>query len=154
MANSGINDSAGVTPLEDVFNLQAADVGVVSICNNSEGTNLNVLTKEKKHRDIQCGVGDTISVNIHTVDSFSILHLPASKKVASIPSCFAVSINECVTNVPFVNGEGTASLIVVTMHNGRTTINVGSIETIPNEVSIDYINEDLQPGDEVCVRIE
>ena len=139
--------------MEDFFHIQEGTAGVVSICNNWKGTELNLLTKDKRLCDIPGRVGDTINVDIHTVDSFSISHLPASEETDSAPSNFVVTINERTTHVPFANGDGSASLITVTMHNGKTTIIAGTIVTNPKEIPTDYINEELQPGDKVCVRI-
>ena len=139
--------------MEDFFHIQDGIPGVLSVCNNWQGTNLNVLTKEKRHRDIPCHVGDTIIVDIHAADSFSVSHLPASEDTESTPLGFVVTINERSMHIPFATGDGSASLITVTMHNGKTTISVGTIVTIPKEIPIDYINEELLPGDRVSVRI-
>ena len=138
--------------MEETFHIQDGSVGVVSVCNNSEGTNLNVLTKDKRHRAVLC-VGDTITISIHTHDCFSITHLPTSKEAEYAPSNFVVTKNEKSTHIPFVKGEGSASVFVVTMHNGATRIDVGTIVTIPKEIPTDYIREELLPGDKVCVTI-
>ena len=94
-----------------------------------------------------------ITVDLHTADSFSISHLPISEQTESEPSGFVVAINERSTYIPFAKGNGSASLIVVTMHNGKTTLSVGTIVSIPKEIPTNYINEELLPGDKVCVRI-
>ena len=138
--------------MEKKFHIPEGSVGVVSICNNSEGTVLNILTKDRRHRAVLC-VGDTITITIHTIDSFSVTHLPTSKESSSTPSNFAVSINERTTHIPFVEGEGSASVFVVTMHKETTRIDVGTIVTIPKETPTDYIREELLPGDKVCVTI-
>ena len=138
--------------MKETFHIQEGNAGVVSICNNSEGTNLVVLTKDRRHRAMLC-VGDTITINIHTRDSFSVTHLPTSKESSSTPSNFAVAINERITHIPFVEGEGSASVFVVTMHKETTRIDVGTIVTIPKETPTDYIREELLPGDKVCVTI-
>ena len=69
--------------MEDFFHIQEGTAGVVSICNNWKGTELNLLTKDKRLCDIPGRVGDTINVDIHTVDSFSISHQPASEETDS-----------------------------------------------------------------------
>ena len=138
--------------MKETFHIQEGNAGVVSICNKSEGTNLVVLTKDRRHRAMLC-VGDTITINIHTRDSFSVTHLPTSKESSSTPSNFAVAINERITHIPFVEGEGSASVFVVTMHKETTRIDVGTIVTIPKETPTDYIREELLPGDKVCVTI-
>ena len=138
--------------MEEAFHIQDGSVGVVSICNNSEGTNLNVLTKDRRHRAILC-VGDTITIGIHTRDCFSVTHLQTSKEAEYVPSSFVVTKNEKSTHIPFVKGEGSASVFVVTMHNGATRIDVGTIVMIPKEIPTDYIREELFPGDKVCVTI-
>ena len=71
--------------MEEKFHILEGSVGVVSICNNSEGTDLNILTKDRRHRAVLC-VGDTITITIHTTDSFSVTHLPTSKESSSRPS--------------------------------------------------------------------
>ena len=139
--------------MEDTFCIPEGSVGVVTICNNKEGTFLNVFTKNKSHRDILCRVGDMINIIIHTPDSFGISHLSSSKEADSPPLNFVVAINEKTTQIPFVKGEGSASVCVITMKNGTTTINVGTIVTFPKENPTDYINEELQHGDSVSVSI-
>jgi hypothetical protein len=139
--------------MENTFYIPEGSVGVVTICNNKEGIFLNVFTKNKSHRDILCRVGDMINVIIHTPDSFGISHLSSSKEAYSPPSNFVVAINEKTTQIPFVKGEGSASVCVITMKNGTTTINVGTIVTFPKENPTDYINEELQHGDSVSVSI-
>ena len=68
-------------------------------------------------------------------------------------SNFTVAINERTTHIPFAEGEGSASVFVVTMHKGTTQIDVGTIVTIPKEIPTDYIREELLPEDKVCVTI-
>lgn len=138
--------------MEEKFHIPEGGVGVVSICNNSEGTDLNILTKDRRYRAVLC-VGDTITITIHTTDSFSVTHLPTSKETYYAPSNFVVAINERITHIPFVEGEGSASVFVVTMHKETTRIDVGTIVTIPKETPTDYIREELLPGDKVCVTI-
>ena len=138
--------------MEEAFHIQEGNAGVVSICNNSEGTGLNVLTKDGRHRAMLC-VGDVITISIHTTDSFSVTHLPAFKGTNRAPSNFVVEINERTTPIPFVEGEGSASVFVVTMHKETTRIDVGTIVTIPKETPTDYIREELLPGDKVRVTI-
>ena len=139
--------------MEETFHIQEGTIGVVSVCNNWNGTNLNVLTNDKRYRDIPCRVGDSVIVDIHTSGRFSISRLPAPEEPESVPSGFVVEINGRSTHVPFATGDGSASLITVTMQNGKTTISVGTIVTIPKEMPTDYINEELILGDKVCVRI-
>ena len=96
---------------------------------------------------------EQIGIFISGKTTFGISHLSSSKEADSPPSNFVVAINEKTTQIPFVKGEGSASVCVITMKNGTTTINVGTIVTFPKENPTDYINEELQHGDSVSVSI-
>ena len=138
--------------MEEKFHIQKGSVGVVSICNNNEGTGLDILTKDTRYRAL-LDVGDTVTISIHSTDSFSVTHQPTSREADCAPSNFTVAINERTTHIPFAEGEGSASVFVVTMHKGTTRIDVGTIVTIPKEIPTDYIREELLPEDKICVTI-
>lgn len=138
--------------MNETFHIQEGSAGIVSICNNNEGTDLNICTKDTRHRTV-LRVGDTATISIHTTDSFSVTHQPTSKETNCTPSNFTVAINERTTHIPFVEGEGSASVFVITMHKETTRIDVGTIVTIPKEISTDHIREELSPGDKVCITI-
>ena len=103
---------------ENTYHVPEESAGVVSICNNWKGINLVVLTMDKRH-ETNLRVGDVVTIKINSMNSFSVIHQPSASDEEILPTeslGFVIKTKEETTCIPFVQGEGTASCFVITMH--------------------------------------
>ena len=140
---------------ENTYHVPEESAGVVSICNNWKGINLDILTKDKRH-ETNLRVGDVVTIKINSMNSFSVIHQPSACDEEILPTeslGFVIKTKEETTCIPFVQGEGTASCFVITMHKGSVQLNASTALTVPKEIYTDYIQTQIFPNDEVCVTI-
>ena len=140
---------------ENTYHVPEESVGVVSICNNWEGINIRVLTRDKRYETSLC-VGDVVTIKINSVDSFSVIHQLSASKEGDLPTenlGFVIKVKGETTCMPFVQGEGTASCFVITMYKGSVQLNASTALTVPKEIYTDYIQTQIFPNNEVCVTV-
>ena len=140
---------------EETYYVPKESAGVVSICNNWKGINLDILTKDKRH-ETNLRVGDVVTIKINSMNSFSVIHRPSASDEEILPTKslgFVIKAKEETICIPFVQGEGTASCFVITMHKGSVQLNASTALTVPKEIYTDYIQTQIFPNDEVCVTI-
>ena len=141
---------------EETYYVSEDSAGVVSICNNNwEGINLAILTKDKRYK-ASLRIGDTVTIKINSVNSFSVTHEPSATKdefLLTDTLGFIIKAKGETTCMPFVQGEGTASGCLITMHKGSVQFNASTALTVPKEIYTDYIQTQIFPNDEVCVTI-
>lgn len=140
---------------EEIYYVPEESAGVVSICKNCKGINLVILTMDKRH-ETNLRVGDVVTIKINSVNSFSVTHQLSASKEVNMPTetlGFLIKVNGETSCVPFVQGEGTASCFVITMHKGSVQLNASTALTVPKEIYTDYIQTQIFPNDEVCVTI-
>lgn len=140
---------------ENTYHVPEESAGVVSICNNWKGIHLVILTKDKRH-ETNLRVGDVVTIKINSMNSFSVIHQPSASDEEILPTeslGFVIKAKEETTCIPFVQGEGTASCFVITMHKGSVQLNASTALTVPKEIYTDYIQTQIFPNDEVCVTI-
>lgn len=140
---------------ENTYHVPEESAGVVSICNNWKGIHLDILTKDKRH-ETNLRVGDVVTIKINSMNSFSVIHQPSTSDEEILPTeslGFVIKAKEETTCIPFVQGEGTASCFVITMHKGSVQLNASTALTVPKEIYTDYIQTQIFPNDEVCVTI-
>lgn len=90
------------------------------------------------------------------MNSFSVIHQPLASNEEILPTeslGFVIKAKEETTCMPFVQGEGTASCFVITMHKSSVQLNASTALTVPKEIYTDYIQTQIFPNDEVCVTI-
>ncbi len=140
---------------ENTYHAPEESAGVVSICNNWKGTHLVILTKDKRH-ETNLRVGDVVTIKINSMNSFSVIHQPSASDEEILPTeslGFVIKAKGETTCMPFVQGEGTASGCLITMHKGSVQFNASTALTVPKEIYTDYIQTQIFPNDEVCVTI-
>ena len=52
---------------ENTYHVPEESAGVVSICNNWKGINLDILTKDKRH-ETNLRVGDVVTIKINSIN--------------------------------------------------------------------------------------
>ncbi len=141
---------------ENTYHATEESAGVVSICNNNwKGIHLVILTKDKR-QETNLRVGDVVTIKINSMNSFSVIHQSSASDEEILPTeslGFVIKTKEETTCIPFVQGEGTASCFVITMHKGSVQLNASTALTVPKEIYTDYIQTQIFPNDEVCVTI-
>ena len=138
---------------EDIYHVSEDSAGVVSIYNNWEGNRLTALTKDKRD-EVALRVGDVITVRVNSTDSFTVTHQPSPTETPATDTLgFIIEMKGQTIHMPFVQGEGTASGLLVTMHKQSVSLNASTTVTVPKEFYTDYIQTEIFPGDEVRVTL-
>jgi len=138
-------------------------VGIVSVCNNKEGSELVCLVKESTEQRRSLHIGDRLEIELIAQNS---IETPSKFKLAdnfntgldenypgkgtTNPEGMEVVIGSRFFCIPFIPGG--VSSVMLTVNKGRSTINLGGMT--PDNELLDYYYSELDVGDSIIISLK
>lgn len=138
-------------------------VGIVSVCNNKDGSELVCLVKESTEQRRSLHIGDRLEIELiaqNSIETPSKLKLPDNFNIGldenypgkgkTSSEGMEIVIGSRVICMPFLPG-GVLS-VMLTVNKGRSTINLGGMT--PDNELLDYYYSELAVGDSITISLK
>ncbi len=136
-------------------------VGIVSICNNKDKTELHCYEKDSIDEKIELYNGSKLDVKLISLCTpgvrskfklpCSFIHnVDSSEKDKALTEGIEIMMGDTTINAPFIKG-GTLS-VLITVNKGECTLNVGGIT--PDNELLDYYYAVLKAGDNIVISLK
>ncbi len=146
---------------EHLLYFSSTEVGVVSICNNKNGTEFCCYERNSIDEKRKLYLGNRLDINLISLNS---IHAPSKFKLPgnfienadysdnneAIPAGMEITIRDTTINAPFIK-DGVQS-VLITINKNECTINVGGMT--PDNEMLDYHYSALKPGDSISISLK
>jgi hypothetical protein len=137
------------------------NVGVVSVCNNKNGTEFHCFVKDSIDQKRKLHLGNRLDIDLVSLDSSNsptqfrlpddfIKSINYSSKEEGISDGIEVKIGDSMISTPFIEGE--VQSVLITVNKGECSLKVGGM-TSDNEL-LDYYYSMLSVGDNISISLK